>query len=118
MSDLLKLNPDFKPAFDGKALAKELIAKILVEQKLTQAFLFGSAAENKNTENSDLDILLVIPNDADEKNYYKVTQRPFFSSRAVDWIVKKESDFNIQKNIGGISLIAYQTGILIYDDKK
>ncbi len=116
MSNLLKLNPDFKPAFDGVQLAGDLISKIHLEKKIITAYLFGSSAEFKNTENSDLDILLVIPDQENETDYYKIVQQPFFSNRAVDWIIKKATDFEKRKNIGGVCMTAFQNGIVIYND--
>ncbi len=90
---LLKLDPDFKPAFNGPLLAQDLIYKISKEFTILKAYLFGSSALAKNTNDSDLDILLVVPDHVDTKSYYKFVNTPFFSTVAVDWIIKTETDF-------------------------
>lgn len=111
MSNLLKLDPNFKPAFDGVSLARELIIKILSQRPLVKAVLFGSSAEGKNTADSDLDILLVIPDSEEPQDYYKIVTAPFFSKVAVDWLILKESDFDEKKNIGGVCFVADKKGI-------
>lgn len=61
MSRLLKLNPNFKPSFDGKAIAQNLIDKLIQNNFIIhKAILFGSAAKGLNDINSDLDIVIVI----------------------------------------------------------
>jgi len=115
---LLKLNPNFKPAFDGVVEATALVQKTAKDAKVLKAYLFGSSASGKNTDDSDLDILVIIPDLASETDYYKIVNQPFYSDRAVDWIFKKETDFNLQKTIGGVCLVAYQTGVVIYNDQE
>jgi predicted nucleotidyltransferase len=110
MSRLLRLNPNFKPAFDGIECAKLLIVKLQNEIEIKEAFLFGSAAEGKNTEDSDLDLLIVVGIVSDIKKCYEIVNRPFFSERAVDWIVKSQADFNVQKEVGGVCRVAFLTG--------
>jgi len=36
---------------------------------------------------------------------------PFFSDVAVDWIIQTKSDFETKKKIGGVSMIAFESGI-------
>ncbi len=109
---LLKLDPNFKPAFDGQALAQELINKVSVALPILKAYLFGSSAQGKNTVNSDVDILLVVPDSANIKKHYKFVNAPFFSTVAVDWIIKTNSEFENDKLIGGIAMIASQTSFI------
>lgn len=108
---LLKLNPHLKPAFDGVKIAQQLLAKLTAAMPVSTAYLFGSAAIGKNTEHSDLDILLIIPDGADIKKYYQFVNTAFFSPVAVDWIIKTSSNFEKDREIGGIAMIAAQTGI-------
>ncbi|MBC7420357.1 MAG: nucleotidyltransferase domain-containing protein [Bdellovibrio sp.] len=108
---LLKLDPNFKPSFDGHALAQGLVNKILRALPICQAYLFGSCAEGKNTTDSDIDILLIVPDSANVKEYYQFVNAPFFSEVAVDWIIKTSTDFEKNKSIGGIAMIASQNGI-------
>lgn len=108
---LLKLNPNFEPAFDGPSLAKSLISKIADVMPVTKAYLFGSAASGRNTADSDLDILLIVPDGVETKKYYQFVNTPHFSPIAVDWIIKSVSDFEKDRELGGIAMIAAQTGI-------
>jgi predicted nucleotidyltransferase len=110
MSRLLKLNPNFKPAFDGIHYAEVLVQKIRDQLELKEAYLFGSAAEKKNTANSDLDILIVVNSEADIKSCYRIVNTPFFSEIAVDWIVKTKVDFDTLKEIGGVCRVSFLTG--------
>lgn len=120
MSRLLKLNPHFQPAFSGLQVAKDLGSKLrkesLAEKKpILDIYLFGSAAEGKNTIHSDLDLLVVVPDNQqnDIKSYYSIVTKPHFSPYAVDWIFKTESEFNTNKEIGGVCRIAYLNGIKV-----
>lgn len=110
---LLTLDPNFKPAFDGVKIASELLVKVAAELPILKAYLFGSSAIGKNTKDSDLDLLIVVPDFADIKTYYNFVNTPFFSPVAVDWIIKTESDFTANQSLGGVSMVASQTGIEI-----
>ncbi|PWU16947.1 MAG: hypothetical protein C5B49_09755 [Bdellovibrio sp.] len=114
MSRLLRLSPNFAPAFDGKKIALQLVEKLATQLKVEQAYLFGSASEGRNTVDSDLDLLVVIPRGADQLKYFAVVNQPFFSAVAVDWIFKTKSEFENQERDGGISRIAKLEGLLIY----
>lgn len=108
---LLTLDPNFKPAFDGQRLAQDLIDKVSAQSPVVAAYLFGSSSVGKNTADSDIDILLVIPDGTDVKAYYKFVSTPFFSTTAVDWIIKTKIEFENSRQIGGISMVASATGI-------
>lgn len=114
MSSLLRLDPKFQPAFNGSEIAIELVSKLVLQVPVESAFLFGSAAEGKNTSNSDLDVLVVVPDGSNIKDYYSVVNAPFYSPLAVDWIFKTKSYFDYEKNVGGISRIADMSGKKIY----
>ncbi|MEY4616591.1 MAG: hypothetical protein RJB66_1551 [Pseudomonadota bacterium] len=118
MSRIGRLNPHFKPAFDGLKIATALIEKILQTNTIIEAYLFGSAAEEKNTADSDLDILLVIPDGLSSKDYYKIVTTPFFSPIAVDWIIKNETDFKKECEIGGVAMIAKHQGKRLWPNGK
>jgi predicted nucleotidyltransferase len=80
------------------------------------AYLFGSSAIGKNTADSDLDILLVVADSADLKTYHALVNSPFFSEVAVDWIVKHKSEFERSQSLGGVTMVAVQTGIRLKTD--
>lgn len=108
---LLKLDPHLKPAFDGPKTAQQLISKLTAAKPVVAAYLFGSAAVGRNTADSDLDILLVVPDGSDIKKYHQFVNTAHFSPVAVDWIIKTASDFEKDQKIGGIAMVAAQTGI-------
>lgn len=123
MSRLLRLNPHFQPAFPGLQAAKDIGDKLLktslAEKKsILTIYLFGSAAEGKNTINSDLDLLVIIPDSQqnDLKGYYSIVSKPHFSPYAVDWIFKTESEFAANKDIGGVCRIAHLNGIKVWSN--
>jgi hypothetical protein len=61
----------------------------------------------------------VIPDGSSIKDYHRFVNQPFFSKVSVDWIVKTEIEFNNEKYFGGVTMIAFQTGIelKVYDSK-
>lgn len=117
MSRLSKLDPNFKPAFDGPSEFRSLMKKLAAQsnEHVINAYLFGSAAQAKNTVDSDLDILVVIPDSADEKTLYKIVNQPGFSNYAVDWLFKKLSDFLREKESGGVCRIASQSPVRLFE---
>lgn len=110
MSRLSRLNPHFEPAFDGFKLATELIQKLNQALPVLEAYLFGSCVEEKNTENSDIDLVVVIPDSRIAAEYYSVVNTPFFSGVAVDWIFITKQNFIRDRAVGGVSRVAYLTG--------
>lgn len=116
MSRLSRLNPHFKPAFDGFKIAKELLLKLSQSLEISEAYIFGSCAEGKNTENSDLDLLVIIPNESEVKEYYRIVNTPFFSPVAVDWIFVTKEEFLKNREVGGISRVAFITGKRVWSN--
>lgn len=110
MSRLSRLNPHFKPAFDGFKIANDLLLKLSNAKTVSGAYLFGSAAEGRNSADSDLDLLVIIPNESSVKEYYETVNVPFFSPVAVDWIFITENEFSKNREIGGVSRVAFLTG--------
>ncbi len=114
MSRLLTLDPDFKPAFDGVDLAKRAVGKLASQAEVIEAYLFGSSVEKKNTIDSDLDILVVIPNEKEPRLYYSIVGQGFFASVAIDWIIKTENDRRAGCKRGGVSFLVQQMGIRVF----
>lgn len=111
MSRLSRLNPNrLTPPFDGEAIAKSLIEKLHQQVALVEVYLFGSCVTQDNDSDSDIDLLVVVESLSDVKAVHKVVQTGFFSPVAVDWIVKPKADFDLQKEKGGVSFIAYHHG--------
>lgn len=120
MSRLHKLDPNFKPAFNGPELAHSLVQKLnetasKLNKPIEFAYLFGSASVGKNSVDSDLDILVVVSDhySNDIPFYYSIVNQPFFSPVAVDWIFMSSSDFNLKKEDGGVARIAYVNGMRV-----
>lgn len=111
MNSLLKLHPNFKPSFDGVSIAQSLVNKVIGRGlPVTRAFLFGSSALQQNTFDSDVDILLVVPDSGNLKSYYDLVGEGFFSPVAVDWIILNESEYLSKKDLGGVAFIATHYG--------
>ena len=107
----LTLDPKYQPPFDGVAKAQALVYKLSAQKQVIKAFLFGSCVGGKNTENSDIDILVVIPDGTNLKDYYKVVTAPYFSDTATDWIFKTAAEYAKEKDLGGVAFVATQTGL-------
>ncbi len=117
MSKLARLNPKFKPAFDGVSAARQAVLRLQQQSvSIIEAYLFGSAAVGKNTADSDLDILVVIPQDADLRTYFQACQKPGISDIATDWLFKKQDEFLSEIQNGGISRIAVSEGVKVFPD--
>lgn len=91
----------------------EVIIRICQPRRV---YLFGSASRGEMTEDSDLDILLVLPNGAD----MKAVKKAYYGRRRdhnfpVDIIFMEESDFETKSRIGGVSMICRNEGRLLYE---
>ncbi len=78
-------------------------------------FCFGSASEGKATDQSDFDFLIVL-DDSASVQAARLKLRPCLplSEFPVDIIWKKKSDFLKQREVGGISMVAWEDGICTY----
>jgi hypothetical protein len=114
MSSLSRLNPNFKAAFDAPRESQALLRKLAKLIQVQEAYLFGSGAQGKNTADSDLDLLVVIPDEASELDYFEIVSQPGFSSLATDWIFRKKSQFLSEQEIGGVTRVAIMTGIKVF----
>jgi predicted nucleotidyltransferase len=115
MSKLSKLNSNRPPPpFDGEAIAKSLIEKLRQQVTVVEVYLFGSCVTQENDSDSDIDLLVVVETLSEVKAVHKAVQTGFFSPVAVDWIVKPRADFELQKEKGGVSFIAFHHGKKLY----
>lgn len=78
-------------------------------------FCFGSAAAGRATDQSDLDFLVVV----DDQRHFEVGRkklRPFFplSTLPVDLIWKTQAEFLRLRELGGISMVAWEQGVCTY----
>ena len=78
-------------------------------------FLFGSAARGEMTDASDLDLLVVLKDDAD----FKTIKRQYYCRKKshmfpVDIIFMSMSDFVEKSKIGGVAMICQKEGRILY----
>ncbi len=104
------LDPEFQ-----KAEIRRITEIISTTVNPLAVFCFGSASEGKATDQSDFDFLIVLDETASVQNA-RLNLRPYFplSEFPVDIIWKKKSDFLKQKEIGGISMVAWEDGVCTY----
>jgi predicted nucleotidyltransferase len=85
----------------------------------SQIWLFGSAARNALTTNSDLDFLVLFKTTADLKRgrkiYHSSSQKHL---GPVDVIFSTESEFESKSQIGGIPFVCRVEGKLLFEAKN
>lgn len=89
-----------------KKLLDEIIARIIAAAHPQSIILFGSAAEDRMGQDSDLDFLVVMPDGAHRRNTAKVIYRKLAGMGfSKDIVVVTEGD--IRKNQDNQSLVIY-----------
>ncbi len=74
-------------------------------------YSFGSAAENKATDQSDFDFLIVVEDSENlTKARIKLRKLMPLSQFPVDLIWKKRTEFLTQREIGGIAWVVWEDG--------
>lgn len=99
---------------------KELVYSIVKRIKPIKIYLFGSFAEGKNTQDSDYDFYIVMPDD-EQRNMLEVASEAYDSvwdkyTRPMDILVNKNTYFNDKKN--AFNNLEYQViskGVLMYE---
>lgn len=93
------------------SLVQGELAEILAICQPIEVFLFGSAARDEMTDASDLDFLVVLPDQTDlkaiKKRYYCRKKQHDYP---VDIIFMMESDFKQKAKIGGVAMICANEG--------
>ena len=97
----------------------EIINKIVQQFKPEKIILFGSYANGKPTEESDLDLLIIKDSDLTSRVQNRIVRNLVADSRVpVDIIVKTKQEFEIYKDIiGTVIYPANKFGKVIYDSK-
>lgn len=104
-----------------EAQVQAILSGILSICQPVKVYLFGSAAEGRFTDQSDLDFLIVI----DEEKYIALEElkrikkkwahlQPIIS-HPVDVLWYTKELFEAKKSIGGVAMIAFEEGKLIYE---
>jgi predicted nucleotidyltransferase len=99
--------------------AERLIARLrdhLIDIGLncSQIILFGSAARGELTDQSDLDVLLIFPDQVSLKSGKAVYYGKPFLEWSVDAVFVCADEFLQRAQVGGVCLIAYQQGRVLY----
>lgn len=114
MSTLAFLKKQLDPAIANKeiSLIVNSITSVIQPRAL---FVFGSAARMEMTDQSDIDILIVMATDESIRSARKSIAkiRPF-STFPVDLIWMTEDYYNNKKSVGGIAQIVSEEGRLLY----
>lgn len=96
---------------------EELNKQFIAELSPIKIYLFGSFANGTNTENSDFDFYIVVPDDISDlaettTQAYRAIRR--VKQRPIDIIVGTESRFEYRKKIPSVESEVYQKGVLLY----
>ena len=77
--------------------------------------LFGSAAEGKATDQSDLDFVVIVKEEQDVIGKRKLLRKKMpLSSFAVDLIFISEAEFNRKRQLGGVCMVSWEEGRCLY----
>jgi predicted nucleotidyltransferase len=92
------------------------ITALLSASKPVRIILFGSAAENKMTDQSDFDFLVVhSTQDAIKKAQKDLHPHYPLSEYPVDIIWLTVAEFEAKREIGGVSFIAAREGKILFE---
>lgn len=105
----LKTNTDLANQV-GQQKATEIVRRIPSINEIKDVYLFGSAVNGVLTEDSDLDILVVVKSESDIKKIQNEVYSKKFADIAIDWIFKTEKEFDLRKDYGGVCFEAYHYG--------
>lgn len=97
-------------------LLQQSVARILSVASPKQVILFGSAARGTQHDNSDLDILVVVPNGTHRRQTAQNIYRSFVGlGYAVDIVVVTEDDVKMYRDTAGYVIQpALAEGRLLY----
>ncbi len=98
-------------------IIQEIVRRILTVAKPDKVILFGSAAGGRMTRDSDIDLLIVEPRIADQRQEYVRVRRALSGIRfPFDLLFITTEWFEASKDvIGGIAYPAHRYGRVIYD---
>lgn len=108
---LNRLNKTKPEDFSPHDEALRVIKASGVDRLASQALLFGSAARDDFSTESDIDVLLVFKSQhlLEQAKLKLYGVRPY-SEWPFDWILKTEEDFDKRSEIGGVCYIAKREG--------
>ncbi len=100
-----------------ETLLDEVVRRVLTVARPSRIILFGSAATDRMTRDSDIDLLVVEPEPADTRDQSVRIRRALGNVRyPVDVIVMSTQRFEETKDvIGGIAYPAHKYGRVLYE---
>jgi predicted nucleotidyltransferase len=108
---LLKMAPNPKLNNWAQNKAIEVLKSVPSYDLISEAYLFGSAVDGNFTYDSDLDILIVTKDEASISQIQNEVYKLNFTDIAIDWIFKTKEAFDERKNFGGVTFVAYHSGM-------
>ena len=102
-------NPDLNNWAQRKAA--EVLKSIPSYHLIEEAYLFGSAVSGNFTDDSDLDILVVTKDEPSMNQIQSEVYKFKFTDIAVDWIFKTKDSFDARKDFGGVTYVAFHSGM-------
>ncbi|MDR2972227.1 MAG: nucleotidyltransferase domain-containing protein [Bacteroidales bacterium] len=116
-TSLTRLKPQSVAKFENKIpFIRSLILDSVDKADIQKIYLFGSYANGKPKETSDIDICVVIKDTADRpKTYLKIAMN--LTDNAIspcDLVVCRESDFYGSNNPNGIEHTIMEEGRILY----
>lgn len=95
------------------------LQRILENVAPSRVYLFGSASRGEMTDASDLDFLIVVPDDAPlrelKSRYYR---SPGPRVTPVDAVFVTESEFRTRSGVGGVCMVCAQEGRLLHPNPE
>jgi predicted nucleotidyltransferase len=102
------------PAIVDAEIAR-VLSKILAACSPRAVYLFGSAATGQMTDQSDLDIIVVLPDGVSPRPAQQnLRHHQPLSQHGVDLVWISDSEFERKKALGGICMVAASEGRLLY----
>ena len=113
MSLAQALNPKRYTTEELGEWTKDIAGKIRLACKPAKIILFGSAAEGRFKEGSDLDFLLIFSDVLELKHARTSIRRqgPLFTKCPVDLLFVTQEHFDKMKGLGGVCFIAAHDGL-------
>lgn len=96
-------------------LLKGIIQRVLSVQPDSSIYIFGSFVQDRFTAESDLDLAVIIPDEASPKLFLqKIYESGRLSQWPLDLLVFKKSDFIKKSEVGGVCFDIKESGIELH----
>jgi predicted nucleotidyltransferase len=104
---------------DASTVEREIqaaVATIVGSTAVQEIYMFGSAAEDEMTEDSDIDILLVFSGEQQLRQGQKNLGSKYpLATVTIDLVWMTADEFCRKREIGGVAYTAYKLGRRLYD---